>query len=68
MSTRPKLSNLKVWAVCGALICVVIAVFNAPPELNFWVYLAIQAAVGAGLGALAASIRNGIARRPPGSP
>lgn len=67
MSTQPKLSSLKLWAACGALICVVIAVFNAPPELNLWVYLGIQALVGAVLGALAAVIRNSIARRPPGS-
>lgn len=62
MSTQPKSSNVKLWGACGVLICVVIAVFNAPPELNFWLYLGIQAAVGAGIGSLAAFIRNIIAR------
>ncbi len=67
MSARPKISSVKLWAACGALICVAIAAFNAPSEVNFWVYLGIQAAVGGFLGTLAASIRNGIAGRPPGS-
>ena len=66
MSTRPRPSSVRLWAACGALICMAIATFNAPSEVNVWVYLGIQAAVGALLGTLAASIRNGIAGRPPG--
>ena len=60
----PKRSDVRLWAACGVAICIVIALLSGgPDEIPFAVYLSIQAVVGAALGALAAVIRNWIARQ-----
>jgi hypothetical protein len=61
----PKHSDARAWAACGAVICGGILMLSmSPSDPEYSLYLLIQAIVGAGLGALAAVIRNGIARGP----